>query len=168
MLAISWDVLIAALLGSLLLATIASNMGLRNQLLLRLEDFALLPKWTFFAPIPGTSNFYLLYRDRCADGSMTPWLVLHEMDSKRHRFSFIWNPNRRLRKALHDLITSLPYELYTKNSDLFKLTMPYLIILNHITCLPRVLDSQETQFLIVEKYIDEPAQMLFCSELHRI
>lgn len=164
----AWDCLVTTVFGSLFMATLAHNIGLRSRPLAQLEALALVPKWKFFAPTPGTSNFYILYRDRCADGSVTPWLVLHGMDHDRGWFTFIWNPNRRLRKALHDLVTSLPYELNETHPHVFKLTTAYLLIVSHLAALPRVLDSQETQFLIVKKYLDEPSQVLFCSELHRL
>ncbi|MBB3222288.1 hypothetical protein [Pseudoduganella umbonata] len=164
----AWDCLVTAALAGLLLATLAHNIGLHGRPLARLEALALVPKWKFFAPNPGTFNLYLLYRDRCADGSLTPWLILHAMDHDRDWYTFIWNPDRRLRKALHDLITSLPYPLNETDPQLFKLTTAYLLIISHLAALPRIADSRETQFLVMKKYLDEPCQVLFCSELHRL
>ncbi|MEA3012468.1 MAG: hypothetical protein QOD42_1013 [Sphingomonadales bacterium] len=164
----AWDGLVVVLFGGLLLATVVHNLGLKSRRLSLLEGLGLVPKWKFFAPKPGVSNYYLLYRDRFADGSVTPWLTLHGMDSDRDAIAFIWNPNRRLRKALHDLITDLPYDLCETQPAIFKLTTAYLVIVKHISTLPRTAESRETQFLIVEKYLDQPAQTLFRSELHRL
>jgi hypothetical protein len=163
-----WDVLVTAGLACLLLLAVAHNIGIEWRLLRKLEGMAIVPKWTFFAPTPGTFNFYLLYRDRDSGGGVTPWQVLHGMDRERGRWTFIWNPNRRLRKALHDLITSLPFDLYKTHPHLFKLSMPYLVIISHVAALPRMPSTSETQFMIMKKYLDEPAELVFCSELHRL
>ena len=37
------------------------------------DFFALLPRWTFFAPRPEISDYCVLYRDRMWTGELSPW-----------------------------------------------------------------------------------------------
>jgi hypothetical protein len=163
-----WDGLVSTVFGCLLLATVAHNLGVTNHLLDFLGTLGLVPKWTFFAPTPGTRNFYLLYRDRSSEGLTSPWRVLHGMDRNRSYLTCIWNPERRLRKALHDLITALPYEMLEDRPHLFKLSTPYLLLITHVSSLSRLADAETTQFLIMEDYADERPSLVFCSELHKL
>lgn len=42
----------------------------------RFDAFNLIPKWTFFAPTPGTGDLCLLYRLQSASGEMTQFQEL--------------------------------------------------------------------------------------------
>src|SRR5215211_6592353 len=118
---------------------------------LRAHDLLLLiPRWHFFGPKPGTRDFHLLYRDRLSDGRVLPWREVPP--SKPPRWvSAIWNPGRRYNKALHDGTQELT-KACSSLSDYtapIKLTVPYIAILNFVSCLPRSYDACDTQFLIM-------------------
>jgi hypothetical protein len=144
---------------------IAKNVAGRN-----LDVLGLIPKWHFFAPTPGIRNLYLLYRDKYPTGEIGNWTMLHDMDCFRSPWSFIWNPTKRLRKTLFDAIVALVSEDVTneRNRLLVKLSIPYLLILNHVSSIPRNTGALATQFLIMENYADERSNHVFCSDLHSL
>ena len=156
------------LFSLLSIATVVYNAGFGQHLLRGLVGFGLLPRWTFFAPVPATSNLYLLYRDIYPNGAGTPWRVLHGMERGRSLFTFAWNPDKRLRKALHDLITSFASQLVGTRPEMAKLSRPYLLILHHVSSLPRLPGPVATQFLIMEGRANERAHVIFSSEPHRL
>jgi hypothetical protein len=162
------DVLVLAVLVGLLVGTILFDVGIRGRGLRALHTYGLLPQWSFFAPTPGTQNLYLLYRDVHEGGDVTAWRIVHGMDVDRGPWTFVWNPRRRLRKALHDLITGLPYSEYQSRPDLFKLSTPYLLIVHHLASLPRLRGAWATEFLIMQSWPHERPAVAFQSELHRL
>src|SRR6266704_3789794 len=69
------------------------------------DYFVLLPAWNFFSPEPGRHDYVLLYRDRFADGTVTPW---HEiMVEGPGAAKALWNPSKRGRKAVSDMCSVL-------------------------------------------------------------
>ncbi len=162
------DGIVLAAVGALLAVTVLHNVGRNGAVVNTLHTMGLVPQWTFFAPTPGTQNLYLLYRDVYPDGEVSTWRVVDEMDRYRSAWACIWNPSRRLRKALHDIITGLAYDQADKHAELFKLSTPYLLILNHIARIPRLEGAVATGFMIMMSPPNQPARMAFCSELHRL
>src|SRR3954470_12564692 len=69
----------------------------------RRDRLYLLPAWTFFAPNPGRSDYHLVYRDRRRDGSLTDWREV-PLGAPRRPYSCVWNPRKRARKALSDIV----------------------------------------------------------------
>ncbi|WP_055714048.1 hypothetical protein [Streptomyces torulosus] len=159
---------VAAALGGHFTLTLLYNVGLKPTAIVgRLEAFALLPKWHFFAPHPGIHNLYLLYRDVFPDGTVGNWTMLHGMDRFKSPSSCVWNPTKRLRKTLFDLITSLQMESEDEGRrHLIKLSAPYLLLIHHVSSIPRPTGAIATQFLIMQSHIDQPAHPIFTSELH--
>lgn len=148
--------------------TLAYHLGAKLRILDHLDALSLVPKWHFFAPRPGMRNLYLLYRDRYATGDVSVWRVLHGMDRFRPGWSFIWNPDKRLRKTLYDVLVTLAAEDYTADDATrrVKLTAPYLLLLNHVSSLPRPDGVVATQFLVMEGEAGQTPRKVFCSELH--
>jgi hypothetical protein len=85
----------------------------------RFDPFALLPKWTFFAPNPGISDYHVVFRATkekyesaeaqaltVDDELMGPWqdLQLYERDVV---IPLLWNPNRRITKTLSDVVNGI-------------------------------------------------------------
>jgi len=164
------DWIIVLFLGVYLLVTLAYPLDTKGRVAKNLDFFGLIPKWTFFAPRPARRNLFLLYRDRYPDGAMGNWTMLYAMDRYRSQWSFIWNPAKRLRKTLFDQIVMLLSEDYSTedNKAKIKLSISYLLILNHISSIPRRTDAVATQFLVMENYSDRPSYDVFTSELHAI
>ncbi|WP_406346703.1 hypothetical protein [Streptomyces sp. NBC_00648] len=160
--------MVVAALGGYFTLTVLYNVGLKQAGVIgKLETLSLLPKWHFFAPHPGTHNLYLLYRDVFPDGTVGNWTMLHGMDRFKSPWSCAWNPTKRLRKALFDVITSLRMESEVdERRHLIKLSTPYLLLLHHISSIPRPTGAIATQFLIMQSHADQPALPIFTSELH--
>ncbi len=150
------DILVVAALPGLGAATVLFGLGGRRHGLRFLHTIGLLPQWSFFAPTPGVQNLYLLYRDVHEGGEATAWRIVHAMDADRGRWTFVWNPRRRLRKALHDLVLGLPYGEHQDHPDQFKLSTPYLLIVHHLAGIPRLHGVLATEFLIMESRPYQP------------
>src|SRR5690606_33415372 len=88
----------------------------------------------FFAPTPGVNNLFLLYRLQYKDGTVGNWKSILDMDRYRSPWTFIWNPNKRLKKTLFDLFVTLTSEDLSndENKAKVKMSIPYLLILNHL------------------------------------
>lgn len=162
------DLIVVAVLAGLLIATVLYETGPRCRAVRVLFRLGLVPQWSFFAPTPGTQNLYLLYRDLYANGDVTAWRAIHGMDKDRGLFTFAWNPRRRLRKALLDLILALELGRQEIQPELFKLSTPYLLILNHLSGVPRVPGAVATEFLVMASNPNEPPHVAFQSDRHRL
>lgn len=162
------DTAVAALLAILLTSTVLYETGPRWRVVRALFRLGLVPQWSFFAPAPGTQNLYLLFRDIQANGEVTVWRVVQPMDEDRPAWSFAWNPRRRLRKALLDLILALELGREEMRPDLLKLSTPYLLILNHLSCLARPPGARATEFLVMVGNPNQLPRVAFQSERHRL
>ncbi|WP_026927431.1 hypothetical protein [Granulicoccus phenolivorans] len=162
------DVAILVLFAGLLMATVLYETGPRWRVVRALFRLGLVPQWSFFAPAPGTQNLYLLYRDLTVDGDVTAWRVVHRMDESRGFWTFAWNPRRRTRKALLDLILALELGREEMRPDVLKLSTPYLLIIHHLSCLPRSPGAFATEFLVMVSNPGQPPRVAFQSERHRL
>jgi hypothetical protein len=168
MLTVVLDVLVVVGLGALLVGTALYDAGRRFRGLPALHRVGLVPQWSFFAPTPGVQNLYLLYRDVHVGGDTTAWRVVHGMDGDREPWSFIWNPRRRLRKGLHDLISGLDAARDQARPELVQLTLPYLLIVNHISSLPRLDGVWATEFIIMVSDPYGHPHVVYQSGRHRV
>lgn len=165
------DVLVAAtvaLLGSWFgLTCISALPGGRRLWGRSLLIPKLVPTWSFFAPVPGTHDFRLLYRDELAGGTVTPWREVNPY-SERRATAALWNPGQRRKKALFDLAQELTGVGSSWRSDpqLVKLSVPYLALLTFVSSLERSALSRRRQFVVaLTSRRDEP-QVIFVSGMH--
>jgi hypothetical protein len=100
--------------------------------------FGLIPIWTFFAPNPGMTDYYLLYRDRLPDGSLDNWRKVELKQSENGFRLALWNPTKRNHKALSDMVSSLIRLANHRRSEAL-VTVPYILILNVVTTRPHSL-----------------------------
>jgi hypothetical protein len=167
---------LAAVLGAWLLVSAVAQLGIvvpRLNELGRFDLFQLVPRYHFFAPTPGVVDYYLLVRVRTEAGQLgawqdtTPW--------QRRWWNFIWNPDRRTGKALHDLASTLLNESKTCSARALQVSVPYLALLNR--AMAAAPSSEEpgkgsyVQFLIAVSpgtLSDEPAKPVFVSSLHPV
>jgi hypothetical protein len=115
------------------------------------DYFSLIPKWTFFAPNPGSTDYHLLYRDITHDGEICQWTVAISPDD-RGLLSAFWNPQKRVRKAQADMVRSLirlPDE-QKDNIYFIYFTLPYLLLLNMVTNMPCEPNVKSRQFMVME------------------
>jgi len=134
--------------------------------------FALIPIWTFFAPNPGMTDYYLLYRDRLPDGSLDNWKKIELKASDNGFRVALWNPTKRKHKALTDLVSTLTQVVKRQGSEGLVVSVPYILILNFITSRPHSLGTDGTQFMVLEHggFSNEPerSRVLVMSGIHRL
>ncbi len=161
-------VVIGVMIGWLLLSVVC-QVPCRLTRRIRAYDLAgLIPVWPFFAPVPGTCDYYLLYRDELADGSLGNWREILLCDDRRS-WHVIWNPGKREKKALFDLTTALLQEAKPDAIEAIQLSVPYLSILTYISSLPRSYPASSTQFLLMmtdERRIGVIPEPIFTSAIH--
>jgi hypothetical protein len=163
----------------------------------------LIPKWNFFAPRPGTHDYYLLYRDQHVDGSFGRWREAPGLDRSPSWYAAVWNPNKFVPKALFDLVQDLIMQsaavadaasspeptaaadsrpsagreremdrhgfLDPAASRSLQITMPYIVLLNYVSKLPRSELSVATQFAVVQRSeYEATAEPVFVSDVHEL
>jgi hypothetical protein len=154
-------------------ATIANQFHSRCPAWIRgLDVFGLIPVWTFFAPNPGMTDYYLLYRDRLPDGSLDNWRKV-ELKPWENGFRVaLWNPTKRKQKALSDMVGGLIRLAKHRERKGLIVTVPYLLILNFITSRPHSLGTNGTQFMVLEHggFAGDPerSRVLVMSGIHRL
>ena len=122
----------------------------------RLVPKHVIPKWTFFAPSPGSVDYRLVYQDyRTVDepvGNIQE-IPLHTSRLLTHA---LWNPDKRRRKAFFDIAQQLQQMQQLQDTSIrgaglgIQVTTPYLAILNAIIDLePLRSDVRYRRFLIV-------------------
>ena len=130
----------------------------------------LAPNWSFFAPTPGQGDYHLLYRDRDANGRITDWREVSNPDG-RPWWSFLWNPEKRPRKALFDVAQSCTLIARATDAELLPGTFPYLVLLNHVSSLYRPNPARDTQFLIMYSHgtqSKKEPEVVMISNLHAL
>lgn len=137
-----------------------------------MDVFGLVPIWTFFAPTPGMSDYYLLYRDRLPDGSLDNWRKV-ELKPPGNGFRLaLWNPTKRKQKALSDMVSALIRLAKQQKGEGLIVTVPYILILNFITSRPHSLGTSGTQFMVLEHsgFRGEPerSRVVMMSGIHRL
>lgn len=126
-----------------------------------------LPDFKFFAPTPGQQDFHILYRDRFPDGSITEWTEVEPLQDRRP-WHALWNEGKRGNKARLDLAVALSTHLVEKDTTL-PLSIPYLMLLNHVSSIPRPLPPHATQFLLMQSTgstREKKYELLYASDLH--
>jgi hypothetical protein len=132
----------------------------------RADLLALIPEWRFFAPIPGQHDFYLLFRDRLEDGTISDWQELASL-GRRRWWHGVWNPKKRSNKALFDVVQAFT-EYVSAGDRALKISIPYLTLLNHVSSVPRPVSAKFTQFLLMYshgKSSEEPS-VFYLSDFH--
>ncbi|MBB4893930.1 hypothetical protein FHS39_002964 [Streptomyces olivoverticillatus] len=72
----------------------------------RYDLLGLVPRYHFFAPVPGTHDYHLLVRRVSPGGEHGPWREVTPVFERRW-WNVLWNPDRRHHKQLFDLATTL-------------------------------------------------------------
>jgi hypothetical protein len=111
------------------LLTIAfqKNNGL-SRLTTRFDRFTLIPKWSFFTPDPGASNYHFVYRSRDEGTGFSPWAELNL--SPRGILYSLWNPKKRYREGMIELFQLLALSSIDYSAERLQFTSPYIILLN--------------------------------------
>ena len=162
------EALIIIILSGYFIIVLYGHFDTDNAITNHMDSFGLVPKWNFFAPTPGIHNFYLLYRYQHANGIVGKWNSLYDLEAYRKPTCFLWNPKRRIRKALFDLFATLILEdpSTEENRKLIRLSIPYLIILKKVSSLSAPVSAMGVQFLIMENFFEGPSKSVFTSDVH--
>ncbi|HEX3582819.1 MAG TPA: hypothetical protein VH087_13715 [Thermoanaerobaculia bacterium] len=166
-----YTVIVSAIFVLWLLFTLLSQKeGPLNDALRRRDPLSLLPRWTFFAPNPGTTDHHLLYRDRIDQDTFTHWREI-PLAETRTLIGAFWNPGKRNKKALTDAANTLLRFARTMEPSGLKTTLPYIALINFISAIPRSHLSEATQFMVLDSYgyiTDAEPKMVVRSEFHAL
>lgn len=99
-----------------------------SRLTTRFDRFTLIPKWSFFTPDPGASNYHFVYRSRDDKTSASPWLELNL--SPRGMLFPLWNPRKRYREGMIELFQLLALSSLNNSVERLQFTAPYVILLD--------------------------------------
>lgn len=113
----------------------------------RHDRFSIVPQWTFFAPNPGRSDLHVLYRDQRANGRYTAWTEMNTM-SARSAWSWVWNPRKRVRKAISDAVGSLASISQGDIGPEIMVSRAYLMLLSMVCSAERPADARYREFVI--------------------
>ena len=162
--------------GVWLSLTLISQTGFKwNIRIFSFDIFHLIPVWTFFAPNPGVSDYNLLLRLRLSNGTLTCFTPI-PLRSPKNISIALFNPKRRLQKALHDHAQTITIQvaagqLSEENKDALQLTFNYISLLNYCARLPAAAGSCSLQFMILESFgyheLQEP-QLILNSGFHKL
>lgn len=144
-----------------------------NRVLSILNTSGLIPAWGFFAPDVPRGDFILCFRDKLVNSEITPWYEV-KIGKPRTFLCGIWNPERRVRHCVFDIITELirmpGYDGNPENIEWISRTVPYLTIVNYLS--HRFLDpsTKERQFCFVLSHgLEEKSYTpLFFSRFHQV
>jgi hypothetical protein len=149
----------------------------------RFDRFGLLPRWTFFAPNPGTHDHHIVYREcssgdfdlstpeaqNAASANLSPWRELTDLCSG-FAIPFLWNPQRRVTKTVTDVVSGL-LSIGNRNPEDVKyahFTVEYFLLL-HLTMRGASAPGQR-QFAVLRTHgfgAERRTQAVFVSKFHR-
>jgi len=178
--ALEWtDYIVLTVLGAWIALSVLGQFHARNVETLRQFDvFHLIPTWTFFAPNPGSTDYHIVCRDRSPGETVSSWTEVTLMSTRSLR-TFVWNPEKRETKILHDIVTSIVEKIgrdrerdrpatFTEETLLLHGSYVLLlsIVLHRITPLPT---ATHRQFAIVERFgvrSNAPIRPILSSPFH--
>jgi hypothetical protein len=160
----------SAFLTSWFAISVLAQLRVRAIAPIRKFDWAhLIPNWSFFAPKPATTDYYLCYRDKTSEGEVSQWFALIVHIRKTWQTTF-WNPRRKETKAFFDAVRMLLRRNKLDRQSL-ELTMPYLVVLKCVdgsTHLPATVATQlAIVYRVVTQELTDP-KLLIVSEWHKI
>lgn len=154
----------------IVLTIIAQFNNKLSRDIVQFDRFGLVPRWTFFAPIPGSTDVHLLIR-YTRNGKISSWYEtkLTVNLSKRPKWMrWVFNPYRRIEKLLFDFVNSTSY---LKNKVLqIKYLTDYILILRFSESIAILQSADEVQFMIAgsNSTLLEDLEIFMISDTHYI
>lgn len=136
------------------------------------DHFSLIPRWTFFAPRPGTTDYHLVFQFS-NDGTEWPWQEMSLAD-RRTLWGALWNPHKRNKKALCDTVHSLGKLTRTlEEARLWQMqySVPYIATLKYLSGWQHPQSASHIRFMILESdgfYPEWEPRLLLLSGKHRL
>lgn len=133
------------------------------------DVLGLIPEWRFFAPNPPQHNYELLVRYQWRHGDWSAWQEVNFWRS-RSSLNFVWNPWRRQRKAMADIVNLLILTSKRTDPGPIWLSVGYLLILKHVTSLARTSWAERVQFAIFQHdvSVEDHREVFFVSHQHPV
>lgn len=135
------------------------------------DRFGIVGRWNFFAPLPGTSDYYLLVREHYDQGVTGTWTELVLTGPPRGLMTALWTPDKRNPKAFFDLTSALARQAASlpDAKDAIPFSVPYLMLLNMVASTARSPLVRARQFLLMKtEGSEQPAQVIFLSNAHEV
>ncbi len=168
-----WTVTVCICLVSWSILSVLYQFSFPSMRTVKRFDYAgLIPRWTFFAPNPASSDHDVYYRDLLDNDRLTPWQPLL-VRRRRVILSLLINLDKRRQKAFSDFVRSLSRRrrAIIGEDPSMQLTIPYIAVLNYLSK-PAVYHNPETvacQFAIVQSFgfvTDREPRVVMQSGLH--
>lgn len=145
----------------------------RWKIFILFDVFGLIPKWTFFAPNPGITDYHILYRERWQNGLYSHWKEIKMNDRDKNYYSALWNPEKRKNKAIFDMVIGLVEHAsnYPDEPKILSISLPYLLVLNLINSQDLSTYTEATQFMVMQThgyFNDREPELVAISAFHRL
>jgi hypothetical protein len=181
------EIAVGCFFGLWLAASIANQFNFEAWKRIKSWDhFALIPKWTFFAPIPASTDFHLFYRDigdiddrgeigdrgESVDGTAVgEWREVPMLGGSP--FKGLWNPDKRQKKLFIDSVRQILQIVHEVEQEphAIEVTLPYLLILNLVLGLPQEPTVRCRQFMVTESFgffTGYEPRLILRSDAHRV
>jgi hypothetical protein len=155
-----------SILGAWFVLTVLFQFPRLQKAIRAYDCFYMLPSWSFFAPVPSTSDHIVLLRFENR-GELTPWKLPHLISLPQ--IPLLWDPERRQRKTLIDIVHSIGE--FTKLSSLkdIHLATPYLMLIQFASMQPETLFATGVQIMICARPAGQQNyELSFNSNLHTL
>ena len=169
------DIIILFLGGWFLFSVLNQHKRWKKSIrfFLNYDICSLIPIWTFFAPNPGRTDIYLLYRDRDEEGSISDWREIKT--SFRNAWFAQWSPLRRIQKGIVDVAYTLHAEKITESRQSISkrnvVGFPYLLLLHYVCTKPFDFSARARQFAIARTNghgTEDETDVIFLSAFHQL
>ena len=128
-----------------------------------------IPSWSFFAPVPSFLDYSLVFRRVSNNGEVGEWHDCLSTGIGKSRFTFCWNPEKRERKALFDVVQELlVFSNKVKDKAEICTSVPYLQLLNFVTSKSTDSSVEQIQFMVLSSSMVEDFKKQFLSEVHAL
>ncbi|GHD98427.1 hypothetical protein [Streptomyces alanosinicus] len=176
-----YEYALAGILGVWLLLSAAAQLGPVCPRVAawqrRYDLLGLVPRYHFFAPLPGTHDYHLLVRTVSPGGEHGPWREVTPAFERRW-WNVVWHPDRRHHKQLFDLAGALAKDDLTCSDPATLQSTSYLLLLRYATERARTSVGGEAgdeevrvQFVVAQtagERASRSPEAVFLSRPHRI
>ena len=168
------EIAVAVIFGAWLAATVVNQFSPGWWARVKERDhFALVPKWTFFAPNPARTDFHLFYRDVLDGDAVGEWCEIPFVPPRTPALRGVWHPAKRQKKVFIDAVRAIVEFAGKIDGEPYavKVSIPYLILLNYVAALPRGPEVRGRQFMVSETYgwfAGREPRLVFRSDAHRV
>ncbi|SNS20902.1 hypothetical protein SAMN06893096_102512 [Geodermatophilus pulveris] len=137
------------------------------------DHFSLIPRWTFFAPKPGTTDYHLVYQSSTDGRALTEWRE-EQLADTRTVLGAVWNPSKRNKKALCDAVRAMgrmAREVGEENTWQVQYSISYIAVLSYLSGLPHPPSATQIRFMVLESdgfFPEWEPRLLFLSAVHAL